>query len=299
MEAVAWLAGITAGIAAEAARRRETETIGVTRREVPLPRWPPALDGFQVLVVSDLHVHPRAPAMGRRELKLARLLEETPCDVLLAPGDMTRTRTAARVAVETLRHARPRHGAFLTLGNGENKQPEETLPIVLELQQAGHLLLNDSAFVRAGEHTVWIIGVNDPSQDRDRLDRAARGVPEDAPRLLLAHSPEIVTRLHRVPVDLVVCGHTHGGQVCPPNGQALWTQTQALDRSSLGYGLFGPEDFARYNAHNLQRTRMYVSRGVGTAKLPVRAFCRPEVALLTLRSVSTPAAPPVSLEDAL
>jgi predicted MPP superfamily phosphohydrolase len=145
--------------------------------------------------------------------------------------------------------------------------------------------MNESARVPLDGADLWLIGVDDPSQDRDRLDIASRGVPDEAPKIMLAHSPEIVTRLHRVPVDLVVCGHTHGGQVCPPSGQALWTQTPALERSSLGYGAFGPEDFTPYNPNPLSRPRMYVSRGVGTAKLPIRAFCRPEVALLILRSI--------------
>jgi len=283
MEPAIWAAGL-AVVLAERWRRHEAETIEVTRVEVVPPLWPRALDGFRALVVSDLHIPPHATERGRRETRLAGLLEGLECDVMLVPGDCANTRGAARVAAGVLGHARPRYGTFFTFGNGEHKRPEETRHIEEELGRAGRVLMNESARLDVDGQEAWILGVNDPSQDRDRLDRAARGVPEDAPRILMAHSPEIVTRLHRAPVDLVVCGHTHGGQVCPPNGQALWTQTPALDRSSLASGTFGPEDFRPYNPNPLERARMYVSRGVGTAKLPIRAFCRPEIALIQLVS---------------
>lgn len=284
MGTMAWMTSATAAVAAERWRRRETESVEVTRLEIALPAWPRALDGFRALVVSDLHIHPSATAPGRRERRLIQLLKETPCEVVLVPGDCARTASSARVAVKVLSAARARRGVFFTLGNGEHKQPEETPAIVRELRRVGRVLVNDHARVHIGPEPVWILGVDDPGEDRDRLGRAARDVPVDQPRILLAHSPEIVTRLHRAEVDLVVCGHTHGGQVCTPNGKAIWTQTPTLERSSLGYGLFGPDDFARYNPVPLPRTRMFVSRGVGTAKLAIRAFCRPEIALLTLRS---------------
>jgi predicted MPP superfamily phosphohydrolase len=285
-----WITGAGAAIAAEGLRRRETETLGVTRREIRLPCWPAALDGFRALVVADLHIHPDAAAPGGREERLAALLDETPCDVLLAPGDFANTRGAAGVAVEVLQHARARDGVYLTLGNGEPKRPAETPGNVDTLREAGRVLMNQSARLEIAATPLWIIGVDDPSQERDRLGKAARDVAPAQAAILLAHSPEIVTRLHRARTDLVVCGHTHGGQICIPGGHPVWTQTAMLERSSLGYGLFGPEDFARFNPTPMRCTRMYVTRGVGTAKLAVRAVCRPEIALLTLRSAESPAA---------
>jgi predicted MPP superfamily phosphohydrolase len=277
-------AGIVAAIAAEGLRRVETERIGVTERSLVLPCWPIELDGFRVLVVSDIHVHPRATGMGRLETRLAALLGRVECDILAVPGDVANTASAAEIAAHVLSNARPALGTFITFGNGEHKRSTETARIAETLRSAGHVLMNECLSVSAGGRKVWLAGVDDPSEDRDRLAHACAAVPPGEPVVLLAHSPEIVTRLHQAPVDLVVCGHTHGGQVCPPNGKALWTQTQTLERSSLGYGVFGPADFRRFTPGNLDRTRMFVSRGVGTAKMAVRAFCRPEIALLTLRA---------------
>ena len=283
MQPITALAGIVAALGAETWRRRETERIVVTQHIIALPLWPSALDGFRVVVASDMHVHPDAKFAGRREVHLAEVLGSIACDVLLVPGDAANTWGAAKIAAGIIGKSRPRYGTFITFGNGEHKRKPETCLITQELKTVGLVLINQNALISVAGQPVAIIGVDDPSEDRDRLDLANRGLPSGTPRILLAHSPEIVTRLHRVPIDLVVCGHTHGGQVCPPGGKALWTQTQTLERSSLGYGAFGPKDFARFTSRDLVRTRMFVSRGVGTAKMAVRAFCPPEVAVLTLR----------------
>lgn len=277
------LAGIAAALGAEALRRRETDRIVITKHVIALPLWPSALDGFRVVVASDMHVHPDAKSAGRREAHLGELLGSISCDILVVPGDAANTCGAAQIAAGIIGKARPRYGTFITFGNGEHKRRVETSFIAGELAKVGRVLVNENVMLSVAGQPVAILGVDDPSEDRDRLDIANRALPSDTPRILLAHSPEIVTRLHRVAVDLVICGHTHGGQVCPPNGKALWTQTQTLDRSSLGYGSFGPRDFARFTSRDLMRTRMFVSRGVGTAKMAVRVFCPPEVAVLTLR----------------
>lgn len=285
MQGAVILAGTAAVIAAEVLRRRTTEAIEVTHTEVPLPEWPSALDGFRILLVSDIHVHPRATRPGRRERRVMDIISDIECDLLACPGDSANTAGAARVAAETLRAARPRHGTFITLGNGEHKrrfgQASRILP---ELEKAGTVLMNASVRLVVNDTPLYVLGVDDPSHDRDRMDMAGRDVPADAAAVLLAHSPEIVTRLFRVSADLVLCGHTHGGQVCRPDGAAIWTQMSLSERDALGSGLYGPDVFGRYTAHDLSRTRMYVGRGVGTAKLAVRAFCRPEIAVLTLRT---------------
>jgi predicted MPP superfamily phosphohydrolase len=284
MQGAVILGSAAALTAAELLRRRTTENIEVTQTEVRLPEWPSALDGFRILLVSDLHVHPRATRPGRRERRVMEIISRIDCDILACPGDSANTAGAARVAAETLRAAKPRYGVFITLGNGEHKRRwAQTDRILPELQTAGRLLVNEHAVLTVNGARLCILGVDDPSHDRDRLDIAGRGVPGDAARILLAHSPEVVTRLFRVPVDMVVCGHTHGGQVCRPGGTAIWTQMSLPDRNALGSGLFGPDVMGRYTSRNVSRARLYVGRGVGTAKLAVRLFCRPEIAVLTLR----------------
>lgn len=290
MQPLTVCAGIAAALGAEALRRRSTDRIVFTEHEIALPVWPASLNGFRVVVASDLHVHPDATTIGRREAHVADILESINCDILVVPGDSANTRRAASVAAFIIGRACPRYGAFITFGNGEHKRIAETSAITAELGKVGRVLINQNALLSVDGQSIAILGVDDPSEDRDRMELANRNLPGDTPRILLAHSPEIVTRLHRVPVDLVICGHTHGGQICPPGGRALWTQTQSLERSSLGYGTYGPKDFARFTPQDIARTRMFVSRGVGTAKMAVRAFCPPEVAVLTLRR-ETPVGP--------
>lgn len=275
---------VAAGTAAEAWRRYETESIRLLRVDAALPRWPAHLNGFRVLVVSDMHVRRGAKSPGRREKRLSRILKDIACDVLLVPGDCGNTRNAVRVAVNVLRSACPRYGTYITLGNGENKPWADTQGLVKELQHGGRVLMNESARIDVNGHPVWIAGVDDPFEDKDRLSRALAGIPEGEPVILLAHTPEIVTRLHRATVDLAVCGHTHGGQVCRPDGTAIWTQMSLQTRDALGAGLYLPVHLSDYNKSGVGDARLFVSRGVGTARLPIRLHCRPEIALLTLHS---------------
>jgi len=126
-----------------------------------------------------------------------------------------------------------------------------------------HLKLNHSP------SPLWLVGVDDPYMGRDDLGQALEGVPDEAFKILLAHSPDIMEEAKKHRIDLVTAGHTHGGQVRLPGIKTL-VPASRLTRFEMG--LYREED-----------TALYVSRGVGKALLPFRLFCRPELAILTLR----------------
>ena len=122
---------------------------------------------------------------------------------------------------------------------------------------------------RSGE-SLWIAGVGDLWEDEQRLDRALAGVPADGTALLLSHNPDYNEQMDDRRVELMLCGHTHGGQVALP---------------FVGPPIV-PSRFGQKYAAGLVRDdwkQVYISRGVGTITPPVRSGCRPEVTLLTLR----------------
>jgi len=101
------------------------------------------------------------------------------------------------------------------------------------------------------------------------MGESRRGMQRTPFAVLLTHSPEIFMRADLVKFDLVLAGHTHGGQVRLPGIGAPWLPAGSESfESGWFYG---------------QYARMYVTRGIGTSILPVRLFCRPEIALITLR----------------
>ncbi len=115
----------------------------------------------------------------------------------------------------------------------------------------------------------WLAGVDDTMVGLEDLSLALAGARSDEMKLLLAHNPIVLRRAARASVDLVLSGHTHGGQV------AIRGERSASDkvrrRLLKGLGRHG-------------NTQIYVNRGLGTVVLPIRYGCPPEISLLELRS---------------
>jgi predicted MPP superfamily phosphohydrolase len=121
------------------------------------------------------------------------------------------------------------------------------------------------------EDGFWIVGVDDPTGRFDDLRGALDGVPDGATRILLGHSPDIVERIAHSPFDLVLVGHTHGGQVNLPLLKDVWLSDDAARRYSAGLYAVGG-------------SQLYVNRGIGTFPLPIRIGSRPEVTHLTFHA---------------
>jgi len=135
------------------------------------------------------------------------------------------------------------------------------------------MLFNEcEPIVRDGQR-IFLAGVDDPHFYRaDDIEKAASQIPSDAFSILLAHTPEVYDRAASARFDLMLCGHTHGGQLCLPGGIPMKLEA-ALPRS-LGAGPW------RHGA-----MVGYTSVGAGTSILPVRLNCPPEITLHTLRAM--------------
>jgi len=112
--------------------------------------------------------------------------------------------------------------------------------------------------------------VDDPVTEREDLDKALAEVPDEAVSILLSHTPDIIEPATAAGVDLMVAGHTHGGQIVLPFiGPPV---VPSKFGAKYAWGLF-----------NHSGTRLAVTRGVGMITPRIRFRCRPEVVLLTLR----------------
>lgn len=144
--------------------------------------------------------------------------------------------------------------------------------MLAELAERGVMpLVNQAAPLSVGEGTVWFAGIDDALEGRPDLAAALAGAPDAAPLVLLAHNPDawLDSRVERA--DLVLAGHTHGGQIRLPVLGAAHTQGTHLKRTRpAGW-------FHRGRGH------MFVSRGLGES-IPLRFGVRPQVALIRLFS---------------
>ncbi len=240
----------------------------ITRNEVAWPGLPPAFAGFRILHLSDLHADFH-PAFAER---LAAAVAGLDYDAVALTGDYRMHTTGnfdpAMAGLRAIRAAL-RGPVFAVLGN------HDFLEMIPVLEDMGvRLLLNENEPLRRGADTLHVVGVDDPHFYRAaELKRAMAGVPPAAPVLLLAHSPELHEQARQAGVRLMLCGHTHGGQICLPGGRAILTNARCPRALVAG----------AWRRGGLQG---YTSRGTGSSGLDVRYNCPPEIVVHRLTAAS-------------
>lgn len=258
----------------------------VSVREAVLGRLPLALGGITVAHLSDLHVGAYVSAQQvAQAVDLANSLEP---DLVALTGDFV-YRDASRIdeCSRELDRLRPRVATVAVLGNHDVwTQPDA---IARSLSAAGITVLRDETLALELEGgRMWLVGLDDRGYSGwARSSRKEFGwhwssavrkagellgpLPEEEPRLLLVHNPDVTEELPAGGVDLALCGHTHGGQVSLP-----------LIGPPIVPSLYG-QRFAEGVAQGTS-TLVHVTRGVGLTPPPVRLNCPPEVALVRLRT---------------
>lgn len=245
--------------------QRNALDIRVAHNTVRSRRLPAAFDGYRVLHLSDLHLD----SNERFPHALAERVRDLSYDCCVITGDFRyRTSGSWRPALEGLERVLPhlRQPLYAVLGN------HDSLKMVPTLESLGlRVLLNEHERLARGRETVYLIGVDDPHFFRaDNLERAWEGIPDDAFTLLLAHSPEIYRQAAHAGCDLMLSGHTHGGQIRLPGGLAIMTNADCPRRMTAGAW--------RYSA-----MAGYTSVGAGSSLVDVRFNCPPEVTIHELR----------------
>lgn len=262
----AWIRAVLRLSGLYARGRRNAIDIRVNAHDVVVPRLPRAFDGFTLLHMSDLHVDMRpdfVPALIERVQNLRY-------DLVVLTGDYrSRTFGPFQPALDGLRELRAslRGDAYAVLGN------HDTIRMVPGMEAMGYrTLLNESVrLARAGE-AIWLVGIDDAHYHRmENYHRAAHDVPVGACSILLSHTPEAYRHAAHAGFSLMLCGHTHGGQICLPGGVPVITDADC------------PRTFARgfWKHHDLVG---YTTSGAGSCIVDVRLNCPAEVALLRLRS---------------
>jgi hypothetical protein len=252
----------------------EPAWIEVTRHDAEFEHLPPAFDGLVLAHLSDLHLR----RYGGRERRALALLGEAKPDLIAITGDFDladEERGPVRQFLLGLRALTPTFGTWAVLGTHDHGNADDDETVRTFLTNAGvALLVNEWGRIGKGMDTLSVVGLDDAYTGRDNLGRALDGLRRTPFALLLTHSPEVFFKADMARFDLVLAGHTHGGQVRLPWIGALW-----LPRGSEFYdeGWFAG-----------QSAKMYVTRGIGTSILPVRFLCRPEITLITLRRHAQP-----------
>ena len=189
-------------------------------------------------------------------------------DLIALTGDfVTYSRSSIEPVAEILGGLRARAGVVAVLGNHDFRVGADAIERALRGRRI-QVLRNRHRLLQRRGSTLYLAGVDDYGYGAD-LGQAMSGIPEDAPTILLAHNPRMVTAAACRGVSLVLSGHTHGGQVNFPLLGTVYGRSPEQMRFKMGWDRLGV-------------TQIYVSRGIGTIVLPLRWRCPAEVPLLEL-----------------
>ena len=240
---------------------RNAENVTVRHHHVTSHRLPASFDGFSILQVSDMHADISEGAMAR----LIALLPELKYDICALTGDYRGATfgpfDAALASVARVR-ACLKGPVYGVLGN------HDTIRMVPGLEAMDiRMLLNEFDAIERSGQRIHVAGIDDAHYYRvDNIEKAASLVPDDAFAILLSHTPEVYSQAAHAGFQLLLAGHTHGGQICLP-GSIPITLDSVLPRS-MGSGAWVYHDMIGYT-----------SAGAGTCIVPVRINCLPEITL--------------------
>ncbi len=235
----------------------------------PVRDLPAGLADFRIALLSDIHF---GPYLSRPELdRVVAMANETRPHLTLVTGDfITRDGDPLESCLERLALLRAETGVFGCLGNHEIYADCEDLAETRARALGIEILRHRARLLEYGGARLNLAGVDYQRQSLPYLRGAGRLIEPGAVNLLMSHNPDVFPVAAKLGYDLVVGGHTHGGQVTVE----ILEQTLNVSR------FFTPFVAGLYR---LGAAAIYVSRGIGTINLPLRLGARPEVTLLRLK----------------
>jgi uncharacterized protein len=240
---------------------RNTARVRLRHNVVRSSKLPKAFDGFTILHLSDMHVDMNAGAMRR----VTELVADLHYDVSVMTGDF-RGKTYGPFAptLEGLKCVKEslKGPVYGVLGN------HDTVLMLPGMEAMGiRMLLNESETIERGGGRIHLAGIDDAHYFRvDNIEKAAERLPHDEFLILLSHTPEIYRQAAHAGFDLLLCGHTHGGQICLPGGIPITLDSNLPRRFGAG----------AWTYHTMTG---YTSVGTGSSIVPVRFNCPPEITL--------------------
>jgi predicted MPP superfamily phosphohydrolase len=245
--------------------RRNADKLVVRRNILTFDNLPRAFDDFTILHLSDLHVDISEGAMQH----LVSIVGDLQYDICVLTGDYRgKTYGPFGKSIEGLNEVRTRlkEPIYGVLGN------HDSIRMSPSIEAMGiRMLFNECETIVRGDDRIYLAGVDDPHFYRaDDIEKAASQIPREFFSILLSHTPEVYERAATSGFDLMLSGHTHGGQLCLPGGTPI--KLEAILPRAMSAGAWHYAGMAGYT-----------SRGVGTSLLPVRLNCPAEITLHTLR----------------
>lgn len=235
---------------------------------------PVGLDGFRIVHLADIHHGPYLSI--ERVRKLVDRINRMEPDLILITGDYVHLNEKyIEPCFQELKRLKARYGILSVLGNHDYW--ESAAMVRKGMREAGiEDLENRAKWIEARGVRFKVGGVGDLWEARQDLGPTISDISEEDFVILLEHNPDYIDQIPTRLIDLMLCGHTHGGQV-------------------TFFGLYAPmlpiRGGQEYRSGVVQKgpMKVIISRGIGAITPPVRFFCPPQIILITLEHLENSA----------
>lgn len=248
---------------------------------------PDELKGTTITLFSDIH---SGPYMKENEMReYADVINSLNSDLILIPGDLTNSsKNEIFPFAEAFKNLKAKNGIYASLGNHDYFSDPGFISKIVLNETPIRLLRNECEFVNVNGKHLCLLGVDDTRQSGSAadpvlmnnlqitFDKAIAGASgknidyAKTPKISLFHKPYFFDTLKEMDLDLILSGHTHGGQVV------------LAKFGDINISFAGAVSNYISGLYESSRCKMYVSRGIGSVALPIRFNCRPEITKITL-----------------
>ncbi|MFP3846962.1 metallophosphoesterase [Priestia filamentosa] len=259
----------------------QNNSIVTTETTISSGKLPESMEGFKIVQLSDLH----SKNFGRNQSVLVQKVNELKPDLIVFTGDLVDSkRYKEKVSLILMKELVEIAPTYFVTGNHEWGSGK-FVSLESKLNDIGvQVMRNTADAITIGNDKAYIIGIDDPPQmnnrhaeqslTRETIENSTKKLEDGYFKIFLSHRPEMFPLYSKYGFDLVFSGHAHGGQFRIPFVGGLIAPNQ---------GLFPKYTAGKYVSDN---TTMIVNRGLGNSIIPIRMFNRPEIVLVTLKSVN-------------
>ncbi|WP_082233129.1 metallophosphoesterase [Halobacillus massiliensis] len=259
--------GIAVAVASFIKSIFDTKIIKINRLQLQSSKLPKAAN-LNIMQISDLH----NKEFGKGNKQLIAKVNELNPDIIVITGDLINRQTKYFHKVFSfIEQITDKHAVYFVTGNHEWENPVKDV-FLNGLKARNVVILNNENMNFTKANTVLnIVGVDDVSTENENIEKAFNGLTKDRYTLLLSHAPDVALIYNDLPADLILSGHTHGGQIRLPFIGAL---------TAPGQGFFPKYDKGIFSISEGQK--LHIDSGLGTVHIPVRFFNQSQVSFIQL-----------------
>lgn len=259
----------------------------ITSHNIKLKNLPAELKGLRLVVFSDIHAGPYMPESTMSQY--ANIINNLDADLILIPGDITNSSFEEAIPfAKSFANLKSKYGTYAILGNHDYFSNPDKIQEIIQNNTNINLLRNQASILKINGSHLCILGAEDTRDSgmgnnkiiKDYIQKTIEEAKLQSnknnldyqimPKILLCHKPYVFDYIDEYEIDLMLSGHTHGGQIIFASmGNSKFSIASAVSKYVGGF-------YSKGQSH------LYVSRGIGTVGLPLRVNCAPEISIITL-----------------